>query len=363
MIWFTGTSTILTIRFMQSIVEPRRVHRSIPRAAIGSVCLLLFVGAASAEPADNVEVGPTAQRAAPAQSAPSRPKPNIGENNNEADRPAQDRQSSSAPSAAQAPKLDGPQQYCKVLEETALKNGLPPDFFVRLIWQESNFDPNSVSSAGAQGIAQFMPGTARWRGLADPFEPLPAIQESARWLRELREQFGNLGLAAAAYNGGPRRVQDWLAGRGNLPGETRAYVRIITGKSAEEWAQGSPEDRVHSDAALACSDIVRGMLIKALPAGPRETVTSIQQAAWGPWGLQLAGGPSQSRVLADYQQLQKRFASVLGDRAPLVLRTNRAGPGSASWYLVRVAETTRERANQLCARLEKIGGSCLVFRN
>ncbi|MCC8982325.1 lytic transglycosylase domain-containing protein [Bradyrhizobium acaciae] len=277
-----------------------------------------------------------------------------------------DHPSSSSPSPAQVAepaKLDGPQQYCKALEEAAFKNGLPPDFLVRLIWQESNFDPNSVSPAGAQGIAQFMPGTARWRGLADPFEPLPALQESARWLRELREQFGNLGLAAAAYNGGPRRVQDWLAGRGNLPGETRAYVRIITGKSAEEWAQGSLEDRVHTEAAMACGDIVRGMLVRALAPGPRESATPAQQAAWGPWGLQLAGGPSQSRVLADYQQLQKRFAPVLGDRAPLVLRSHMAGPGSATWYLLRVAETTRERATQLCARLEAIGGRCLVFRN
>lgn len=356
---------------MLSIVRPRRrVHRSIPLAAIGSACLLLVVSGASAEPAGNVEVTPAAQRAEPAQPEASHPTATAGENRDEAARPAPDQPSPSAPSPAQLPsaaKLDGPQQYCKVLEETALKNGLPPDFFVRLIWQESNFDPNSVSSAGAQGIAQFMPGTARWRGLADPFEPLPAIQESARWLRELREQFGNLGLAAAAYNGGPRRVQDWLAGRGNLPGETRAYVRIITGRTAEEWAQGSLEDRVHTAAAMACGDIVRGMLVRALPAGPgapgREPAAAAQQAAWGPWGLQLAGGPSQSRVLADYQQLQKRFAPVLGDRAPLVLRTNRAGPGSASWYLLRVAETTRERANQLCARLEKIGGSCLVFRN
>ncbi|MFQ3454162.1 lytic transglycosylase domain-containing protein [Bradyrhizobium sp. UFLA01-814] len=355
---------------MQSIFRPRRVHRSILPAFIGSACLLLFVPVASAQPLSNPAT-PAAQRAEPAQTETSqtetsRPVTDAGVRNAEAVPSASDHQSSSALSPAATPsppKLDGPQQYCKALEEAALESGLPPDFFVRLIWQESNFDPNSVSSAGAQGIAQFMPGTARWRGLADPFEPLPALQESARWLRELREQFGNLGLAAAAYNGGPRRVQDWLAGRGNLPGETRAYVRIITGKSAEEWAQGSLEDRVHTDAAMACGDIVRGMLVRALPAGPRESVTIAQQAAWGPWGLQLAGGPSQSRVLADYQQLQKRFASVLGDRAPLVLRSRMAGPGSATWYLLRVAETTRERANQLCARLEAVGGRCLVFRN
>jgi len=349
---------------MLSIFSPQRVHRLAPRAAIGSACLLLFAGLSSAEPGDSFEATPAAQPES-VQTETPRPNTNVGENKGEADRSA-NQPPSPLPSQAQTtpgPKLDGPQQYCKTLEEAALKNGLPPDFFVRLIWQESNFNPNSISPAGALGIAQFMPGTARWRGLADPFEPLPALHESARWLGELRAQFGNLGLAAAAYNGGPRRVQDWLAGRGNLPAETRAYVRIITGKSAEDWASGSLEDRVQTNAALACTDIVRGMFVRALPSRPRESMTIAQQAAWGPWGLQLAGGPSQSRVLADYQQLQKRFSPVLGDKAPLVLRTLRAGPGSASWYLLRVAESTRERANQLCARLEAIGGRCLVYRN
>lgn len=81
----------------------------------------------------------------------------------------------------------------------------------------------------------FLPGTARWRGPSDPFEPKQALDESARWLSELRALFGNLGLAAAAYNAGPHRVRDWMAGRGNLPGETRAYVRIVTSRSPDEW--------------------------------------------------------------------------------------------------------------------------------
>lgn len=102
---------------------------------------------------------------------------------------------------------------CDILNSAASTHGIPPEFFARLIRQESNFDPNSVSRAGAQGIAQFMPGTARWRGLSDPFEPTEALYESARWLGELRDQFGNLGLAAAAYNAGPRRIRDWIAGR------------------------------------------------------------------------------------------------------------------------------------------------------
>jgi soluble lytic murein transglycosylase-like protein len=81
-----------------------------------------------------------------------------------------------------------------------------------------------VSRAGAQGVAQFMPATARWRGLADPFDPVEAIAKSAKLLRDLRRDFGNLGLAAAAYNAGPARVRDWLAGRRGLPRETRPCV-------------------------------------------------------------------------------------------------------------------------------------------
>jgi soluble lytic murein transglycosylase-like protein len=60
----------------------------------------------------------------------------------------------------------------------------------------------AVSRAGAQGVAQFMPATARWRCLADPFDSLEAIAQSAKLLRDLGREFGNLGLAAAAYNAG-----------------------------------------------------------------------------------------------------------------------------------------------------------------
>jgi Transglycosylase SLT domain len=118
---------------------------------------------------------------------------------------------------------------CDALAAAAGENDLPIDFFARLIWQESRFDPTAVSRAGAQGVAQFMPATANSRGLADPFDPVEAISHSAKLLRDLRHEFGNLGLAAAAYNAGPGRVRDWLAGRRGLPRETDAYVRLITG--------------------------------------------------------------------------------------------------------------------------------------
>jgi hypothetical protein len=124
------------------------------------------------------------------------------------------------------------------IEHTAEASGLPADFFLRLLQQESGLDHRAVSRAGAQGVAQFMPATAAERGLTDPFDPFEAIPKAAEFLREQRATFGSLGLAAAAYNAGSQRVRDWLAGRSSLPQETRAYVAKITGRSADDWRQG-----------------------------------------------------------------------------------------------------------------------------
>ena len=96
--------------------------------------------------------------------------------------------------------------------------------------------PVTRNGQRAEGIAQFMPGTASERRLLDPFDPVQALPKSAEFLSELRNQFGNLGLAAAAYNAGPRRVQEWLARTGPMPLETRNYVSAITGTSVDDWA-------------------------------------------------------------------------------------------------------------------------------
>ena len=126
---------------------------------------------------------------------------------------------------------------CSHAAAVAAEHNLPGPFFANLIQQESGFKSHVVSPAGAQGIAQFMPRVARAYGLENPFDPLHSLAVSAKFLRELLGQFGNLGLAAAAYNAGPKRVQDWMAKRGRLPEETRIYVRNITGQPAERWAR------------------------------------------------------------------------------------------------------------------------------
>ena len=126
---------------------------------------------------------------------------------------------------------------CETVKAAAEEHDIPIGFFVRLLWQESRFRSEEVSSAGAQGIAQFMPQTAVEMGLRNPFDPLQAIPASAKFLRKLYNQFGNLGLAAAAYNAGGGRIEKWLSRRSSLPAETRAYVKIITGHKAEAWTE------------------------------------------------------------------------------------------------------------------------------
>jgi hypothetical protein len=244
---------------------------------------------------------------------------------------------------------------CHTLTSAAAANDLPLEFLTRLIWQESRFDPNAVSRAGAQGVAQFMPKTAVWRGLADPFDPIQSITKSAELLRDLRAEFGNLGLAAAAYNAGSQRVQDWLARRRNLPQETQAYVRIVTGRSAEEWrVVKSSALNVTLPEGVPCPEIT-----KLITKRPATTLATSAKSEPG-WGVQLIGDASQTNALAAYHQLQKRYPSILGAYQPLVIQNHGKG---ASWYRVRIGTNTRESAQSVCSSLRAAGGSCLVQRN
>ena len=95
------------------------------------------------------------------------------------------------------------------------------------LYAESGFDPAITSPAGAQGIAQFMPGTAQAYGLADPFDPHAAIDAQARLMRDLLRQFGSISLALAAYNAGPARVASCMC----VPPitETAGYVARVLG--------------------------------------------------------------------------------------------------------------------------------------
>ena len=246
--------------------------------------------------------------------------------------------------------------FCEALAIAAASNDLPVDFFTRLIWQESRFNPYAVSRAGAQGVAQFMPGTARLRAVEDPFNPTEAIAKAAQLLHDLHREFGSLGLAAAAYNAGPGRVRDWLGGRRPLPGETRAYVLIVTGRTAEEWARGQ-NDPAEIPAAkdVPCSEPATGSV------QPKSDASQPKIATVKPWGVEVVGGPTPTKALARYREWQLRYPAILADQEPHVVIRGIIGDMGAA--RVHVLAETRAEAAKLCAKLRAAGSYCDVLRN
>ena len=257
---------------------------------------------------------------------------------------------------------------CLMIESAARAQGLPLEFFARVIWQESRFQSDAVgpvtrSGRRAEGIAQFMPGTASERRLLDPFDPVQALPKSAEFLSELRDQFGNLGLAAAAYNAGPHRVQQWLAGTAAMPQETRNYVVAITGSTVDEWATAGKAGKMPDRAPTrSCRE-----LMALLRRAPNPFVTQLAQhvrlAAAKLWGVQLAAGFDRNKALAMYARAMKRLAAVIGDQDPSLLSSVMRSRGTRAFYQVRIGADTRLAANDLCNRIRRAGGACFVLRN
>ncbi|QWG16510.1 lytic transglycosylase domain-containing protein [Bradyrhizobium sediminis] len=263
---------------------------------------------------------------------------------------------------------DTSEAMCLMIESAARANDLPLEFFARVIWQESRFQSDAVgpvtrNGQRAQGIAQFMPGTASERRLLDPFDPVQALPKSAEFLRELRGQFGNLGLAAAAYNAGPRRVQEWLAGSGMMPQETRNYVSAITGATVDAWARPGTKDKLPDRAPNASCRELTALLKRA----PNPFVTELEQhvklGAAKLWGVQLAAGFNRDRALSMYARAMKRLSAVIGDQDPSLLGSTFRSRGTRTFYQVRIGADTRPAADELCNRIRRAGGACFVLRN
>jgi hypothetical protein len=161
-------------------------------------------------------------------------------------------------------------QVCHMVEGAAETSRLPVGFLTRVLWVESRFHAMARSPKGAEGMAQFMPQTAAERGLADPYDPAQAIAHAARLLADLQTRFGNLGLAAAAYNAGPARVDNWLHATASLPTETRNYVSAVTGVPAETWAaRGNWRGDLVSDpesCVTLTAQLARASFGRAVPA-------------------------------------------------------------------------------------------------
>ncbi|MEA2950406.1 MAG: hypothetical protein QOI40_5736 [Alphaproteobacteria bacterium] len=340
--------------FLPTAADTFVVMRISRTAILALLLLATCAGSAGAQPAD-----------APAPSVDGPPQAPDSETVPPSPGPVAPPAPAAAEPAKSAPSDLG-DSICLMIEAAARANDLPLEFFARVIWQESRFQPNVVgprtrSGARAQGIAQFMPRTAAERGLLDPFDPVQALPKSAEFLRELRDQFGNLGLAAAAYNAGPQRVRDWMAGSRTLPAETRNYVLAITGISADAWA-GSGKREPERTLAPNCTQLT-ALLHRAPNPFVQKLEERVNLVAASPWGVQLSAGFSRDHALASYAGLAKRYAAVLSGRDPSLLSTVLRSRGTRTFYQVRVGAETRDAANALCGNIRRAGGACMVLRN
>ncbi|SDO83712.1 Sporulation related domain-containing protein [Phyllobacterium sp. YR620] len=267
---------------------------------------------------------------------------------------------SAAESPAAAPQVLPPPptigQICASIATNADGFGVPRDFFARLIWKESRFDVQAESPVGAQGIAQFMPRTAKERRLDDPFDFHKALPASASFLKDLRKAFGNWGLAAAAYNAGPTRVANWLASGGFLPLETEEYVLDITGQSPDDFAAGADINKRPLNAKLSFDAACR-----QLPIVRFETV-AMSQIKPKPWGIQIAGNFRRAAAARQLDRLRQSFPAILDTHEPVISR-NRTPMGRRGIYAVRIGADSRPEADKICAQLHSAGGACIVLRN
>jgi hypothetical protein len=268
------------------------------------------------------------------------------------------------------------QTICRLIETAAKTRDLPIDYFTRLIWRESSFRPGVTSPAGAQGIAQFMPGTAAEQGLEDPFDPETAIPASAGYLAALRTRFGNLGLAAAAYNAGPTRLARWIEAGGYLPLETEDYVLFVTGRSVADWATRGEirEPRADRTGQIFGDRTDRSKTRKAklaetpfdcatIVASVRKAAPKLYDGVYAPFGVQLSGNFSKARAIATYERQARRFPSLLAGKPTLILGSRAPGRGRRAFYRVRLPAASLREAGDFCRKLQRAGGSCVVLRN
>jgi hypothetical protein len=251
---------------------------------------------------------------------------------------------------------------CRLIESAAWENRLPVAFLTRIVWRESSFRAGVVSPAGAEGIAQFMPQTARQRRLADPFDPEQAIPEAARLLADLRRQFGGLGVAAAAYNAGPGRVANWLQGQGQLPAVTRAYVRFVTEDGAEE-VSGSLLQPADFDPEPTLSQSCVALTAELRRDRGEGIEEELGFAPLAPWGVQLAGNFSKARALAAFQRHGQRYAAIIGEMRPMIIGRLLRSRGTRRFYQVRLPAASRALAEALCSRIHAAGGNCVAMRS
>ena len=245
---------------------------------------------------------------------------------------------------------------CDAIAAAADANALPAPFLARLIWRESRFDSNAVARTGEQGIAQFPPGIAFKRDLRDAFDAEEAIPALAGYLAELRDRFGNIGLAAAAWEMGEERLAHWLENGGYLPVRTEDYLLAILGETPNTFRDAA--------ATVAVKPLVEGKpfaeACRSIPdIGDAILLNDADRPAWG---AQIAGHFDRATAEKQWQLLKQRHPALLGDLQPAIFSA-RSHLGRNRLYVVQIGADSRAEARAFCEKLRADDGACVVTRN
>lgn len=221
------------------------------------------------------------------------------------------------------------EQVVADIRRIAQEEGVDPDFAERVARRENaRFDPNAVGARGERGFFQLMPGTARDLGV-DPNDPLQNIRGGVRYLNQQLREFGSPALAAAAYNAGPQRLRDFLAGRQPLPQSTIDYINAVTTGAPSARPTLAPEDlqsvSPRQRPLLQREEEVRGEIGRSIAeearlTGERGERVAAESAAVAERGAQaqreaIAGYQAQRQIPRDFEPTQEtagELASLFG---------------------------------------------------
>jgi murein DD-endopeptidase MepM/ murein hydrolase activator NlpD len=178
-----------------------------------------------------------------------------------------------------------PPEFAPLVNEAAVAHGVSAPWLAALLQTESGWDPRAVSPAGAQGLAQLLPGTARQMGVTDPFDPAQSINGGARYLGLQFQEFQSWELAIAAYNAGPGAVRQY----GGVPpyAQTQDYVRKVSALAREFGAEGDRAVLVCLPGPAGAGPRIAGGT--ACPVGEPHDFTDT-------WGAPRSGGRSHRGV-------------------------------------------------------------------
>lgn len=242
---------------------------------------------------------------------------------------------------------------CTAIATFAWAEELPQGFFARLVWQKARFDPVAGNSSG---IAQFMPAGTGTR--QQSFLPAEALAHSAEYVRQMRDKFGNLGLAAAAYLSGEEEIASWLGG-GKVPAGASGFVEAVTERPLETWRADTTDLAVDVDAGLPLHETC----VALARSSPAPVLTAVQGASWKPWGVLIAQHFSAKVAVSQFDRAAERFRGVLGDEVLLLLTVQNRNFGAKLRHSAMIGRDTREEAEALCNALRNAGGNCVVVHN